>query len=101
MSFNFGLGRGHLGPASLIRAIEREHDATYVRYHDPQCTCGWGCRTSDCPASERHWWAAANLGSPFDYQRARAVKAALLAGGATVRYRGKRYPYEEERHDPR
>jgi hypothetical protein len=75
----FGLGKGWL-PKSADK-IARKAGAYLVNYTDPGCGCGYGCRSNDCPANRRHWFACANLGSPFDRQRADKVLAAIEAAG--------------------
>lgn len=73
----FLLGPGHL-PRSAARIAEK-HGATLVNYTDPQCKCGHGCAPSACPASRRHWFAAANRGEPFNRTLSATLSTALAA----------------------
>jgi len=69
--YMFGLGPKHL-PRRVSR-IAKKHGAVLVNYTDPGCRCGYGCTSGECPACQRHWFAGANRGEPFDSALARAV----------------------------
>jgi hypothetical protein len=64
--YMFGLGKGHL--PQRARDIAREHGAELVNYVEPG-------------GQKRHWFAAPNLGAPFDGARRQAILAALREAG--------------------
>ena len=69
-------GPGHLPKKAA--AIAEKHGATLVNYTDQGCSCGYGC-ASDCRAKRRHWFAAPNMGAPFDARRASQIDRDLRA----------------------
>lgn len=76
-------GPGHL--PKKARAIAENHDATLVNYTDPQCNCGRGCAISSCPRSRRHWFAARNMGEPFNGRKSAAIISDLENAGLLSR----------------
>lgn len=76
--YQFLCGHGHLPRKAA--SIAKKHGAHLVNYTDPGCSCGHGCR-DNCPNNRRHWFAAENMGAPFDDSRAFAVDTDLKKAG--------------------
>lgn len=92
-SYQFGIGRGHLGKAAEKAA--RQHGARLVNHTKAGCGCGHGCPPyRECPAQKMHWFATANYGEPFNSRTARevleAVEQAEKAARARLAKKGRR-----------
>ena len=81
----FGCGDGWLTRKDM--AIAKEHGAKGVNYTDPQCTCGYGCRSGHCRSSRRHWFTCSNLGHPHDQRVAHDVHTALANQSSATKSR--------------
>ena len=79
----FGLGHGRISDARAksISDIASRHGADFIRYAEPSCVCGYGCRPFCCAKAERFWFAAPNRGEPFDSATAHDVEVALKTVG--------------------